>query len=150
MPEGGWAASKSDAGAAKEKKPIFGDFPKSEDSNIVWRFSRVDFQWDLLKVAEFRHGISLSKFFCKIKKFESMRVQDMFSGRPGKCYPFDDKLPPHLGERLENLGYEELSEIHCLRVGSKERIFGILEKNVFYVLWWDLEHRVWPSSKKRT
>lgn len=33
---------------------------------------------------------------------------------------------------------------------GKARIFGGLGSNVFYIVWFDLEHKIWPSGKKNT
>ena len=34
--------------------------------------------------------------------------------------------------------------------GQKARVFGAYADNVFYVVWFDLEHQIWPSFKKNT
>lgn len=34
--------------------------------------------------------------------------------------------------------------------GQKARIFGAFASNVFYIVWFDLEHEIWPSLKPNT
>lgn len=34
--------------------------------------------------------------------------------------------------------------------GQKARVYGALAKSTFYVVWFDLEHNIWPSFKKHT
>lgn len=33
---------------------------------------------------------------------------------------------------------------------SKARVFGAYYRNVFYVVWFDLEHKIWPTALKNT
>ncbi len=34
--------------------------------------------------------------------------------------------------------------------GQKARVFGVYSTGTFYIVWFDLEHEVWPSFKKFT
>lgn len=34
--------------------------------------------------------------------------------------------------------------------GQKARVFGAYADNTFYIVWFDLEHEIWPSFKKHT
>jgi hypothetical protein len=43
-----------------------------------------------------------------------------------------------------------VDELLSLRLGSKERIYGILDQGVMSVLWWDPVHEVYPVEKKHT
>lgn len=36
------------------------------------------------------------------------------------------------------------------RITAKERVWGLLVEDVFYLLWWDPEHEVCPSHLKHT
>lgn len=50
-------------------------------------------------------------------------------------------------------GISGLSPFQFSLVGindSKARIYGGYGSNVFYVVWFDLEHQIWPSFKKHT
>lgn len=33
---------------------------------------------------------------------------------------------------------------------QKARIYGALTSTIFYIVWFDLEHQIWPSIKKHT
>jgi len=33
---------------------------------------------------------------------------------------------------------------------QKARVFGAYANNTFYIIWFDLEHEIWPSFKKNT
>lgn len=41
-------------------------------------------------------------------------------------------------------------ELVQLRVGSKKRIFGIVEDGVVSIIWFDLNHEVYPVEKPHT
>ncbi|MBU0580865.1 MAG: hypothetical protein KKA19_06780 [Candidatus Margulisbacteria bacterium] len=34
--------------------------------------------------------------------------------------------------------------------GQKARVFGGYADNTFYIVWFDLEHKIWPTFKKHT
>ena len=34
--------------------------------------------------------------------------------------------------------------------GQKARVFGALARNTFYIVWFDLEHKIYPTWKKNT
>lgn len=53
-------------------------------------------------------------------------------------------------KRLEQLHQDDLEELLSLRLSGKERIWGILDRGVCTLLWWDPEHQVCPSLKKNT
>jgi hypothetical protein len=53
-------------------------------------------------------------------------------------------------DRLAEIGQDDVDELFSLRLSAKERIFGILDESVMRVLWWDPDHRVCPSPKRRT
>ena len=60
------------------------------------------------------------------------------------------KLCKDARDRLTELKLEDLEELVSLRLGGRERIWGMLEHNVLIVLWWDPFHDVCPSLKKNT
>ena len=53
-------------------------------------------------------------------------------------------------KRLVELNLDDNDELFSMRIAGKPRIFGIRDRNVFHVLWWDANHDVCPSHKKNT
>lgn len=47
--------------------------------------------------------------------------------------------------RLRFLRLDDISELISLRVNSRARVFGILDRGVLKLLWWDPRHEVCPS-----
>lgn len=58
------------------------------------------------------------------------------------------RLAPLAQERLQEMRQDDLEEMLSLRLSGKERIWGILDRGVCTLIWWDPEHQVCPSQKK--
>ena len=59
----------------------------------------------------------------------------------------DDCPNPLVKERLKQLELDDIDELFSLRLSGKERIFGILDGFILKFLWYDHEHKVWPTKK---
>lgn len=52
--------------------------------------------------------------------------------------------------------YAQLADFEAFQVallgvnGQKARLYGAYSANIFYVVWFDLEHHIWPSFKRHT
>lgn len=57
---------------------------------------------------------------------------------------------PEAQKRLAGIFNEEYQELYSLRLSGKERLWGIIEGGVFYIVWYDKHHEVCPSEKKNT
>ncbi|MEU5811199.1 hypothetical protein [Streptomyces sp. NPDC047718] len=53
-------------------------------------------------------------------------------------------------ERLAEMGRDDMTEIHRLRLMGAQRLYGFLDGNVFHVVWWDPDHKVYPWKPKNT
>ena len=53
-------------------------------------------------------------------------------------------------KRLRVIKQDDLDQLYSLRLTGKKRAWGIKERNIFWLLWWDPEHQVCPSHKKHT
>lgn len=61
-----------------------------------------------------------------------------------------DCIIPEAWKRLIALELNDYDELWRFRFGSEPRIWGLKIKSVFYVLWWDPQHKICPSPKKHT
>lgn len=58
-----------------------------------------------------------------------------------------DRVCPKAQERLRALGHESrFDELFRFRVGSRGRIWGFTRDELFFVLWWDADHQVYPTE----
>lgn len=53
-------------------------------------------------------------------------------------------------ERLQELGLDDREVIVELRLTGTQRLWALREGSMLYVLWWDLHHKVCPSTKRNT
>lgn len=115
---------------------------------LVWRFEYLDPEWPpgalKLTVAQYREAL------VKLGQFELQTVGEVWaSNTPNNVYS-TPKSPTATQNRLEELERDDEDCIHSLRLQGKYRIVGVLRSHVFYVLWIDPDHEVWPSPKKHT
>ena len=57
-----------------------------------------------------------------------------------------DRLCPEAQRRLRDLKLDDLDDLFRFRLGGKPRLWGIIHDGVFYPVWWDPEHRVYPTD----
>jgi hypothetical protein len=50
--------------------------------------------------------------------------------------------------RLEELRLDDFDELFRFRLGNMRRLWGIVDGEVFYPVWWDAEHRVYPHDRE--
>lgn len=100
------------------------------------------------------HEISannLEKVRRKLVNFESMTWQEiLYAGSKRNKIVKVWTLEEVAQRRLKKLGQKDQEDIVELGIGSKERVWGILDQAVLRLLWWDPEHLVCPSPKKHT
>jgi len=117
---------------------------------MCWRFSHVDHEgpWSFRDVD--------TDTFCwileRLANFETMTVNEVFRNgeEPGKSYDVEALPTAEARERLEAMRLSDQTKIHRLRFQGKQRLYGFLHENVFHVIWWDPEHKVWPSKLRNT
>jgi hypothetical protein len=52
--------------------------------------------------------------------------------------------------RLSEINKEDYQDLFSFRLNGKHRLWGIKERDAFYILWWDPDHTVCPSIRKHT
>ncbi len=60
------------------------------------------------------------------------------------------RLSPEAQKRLREIKQDDLDELTSLRLSGRERVWGIRESGIFHLLWWDPEHRVFPTTRQHT
>lgn len=56
------------------------------------------------------------------------------------------KICTEAQKRLAELQQDDLEEIFRFRVSGKKRLYGIVISHWFWVLWWDPEHKIYPTE----
>ena len=123
---------------------------ETSDQRICWRFCHVDHDgpWGFGAV----DGDRLRWLMERLAQFESMTVNEIFNngGYPGKDYDVHRIPTPAALARLEELQLADMTKIWCLRLQGEPRLYGFLVGHAVHVVWWDPEHRIWPSRLKHT
>jgi hypothetical protein len=130
-----------------------GYFPPEGDvgTRMSWRFGFVDHEgpWSFEEVS--------APEFCsvlrKLRDLESMTVSEVFSGsgQPGKDYTISEIPNGAAYLRLEEMGLADMTKMSALRLGGESRLWGFRhDRSIFYIVWWDPRHEIWPSRKKHT
>lgn len=121
------------------------------DINPSWRVNRIElagpFGWQTLDANQ------LEKIRERLHGFESMRWREILvdARKQNHLIPLGElskEAVARLDERFA--GRLDVDELLSLRVQARERIWGILDRGVCELLWWDPYHQVCPSLLRNT
>jgi len=125
------------------------DYYKTQ--NPIWSFKMFDktgSDWPICK----KNQDSIECIIEKLISYEGMtwaEIDKASGGRKaGNNSHFENvsKLAKEAQRRWRELNLEEYSEVYSLRLQGTHRLFGILHGNVFNVIWYDNNHRIYGMS----
>ncbi len=133
--------------ASDLKKPKLAGPPSIDGRYLAWRFSNADlegpFSWGQISDAD-RQTV-----WNRLREFEKMTVNELKSA--GSHHSVSQQnMSRNAKDRLRELQMDDLEELHSFRIDGKARLWCIKHENIYAVLWWDPEHKVYPVSKKHT
>jgi hypothetical protein len=106
------------------------------DPESRWSFGRIG-ENDLLALLD------------RVKSFETMTWTEI--ERSSNHYIDPELMDKDARDMLAEMRLDDMKDhLFSLRIGAKERLWGIRSEGVFEVLWWDPNHEVCPSKKKHT
>jgi hypothetical protein len=86
----------------------------------------------------------------KCKEWERTPANQLFTGSGHKPILFEN-LCAEAQRRLRDIELEEYDgQWWELRLTGQRRIWGVRQRHVFYVVWWDPGHTACPAPKKYT
>ena len=132
----------------KAKKQLADREPKSFDrTHVQWSFRCFDnYDWS----EENHKTVPFTEIAGQMRSYESM-TWGQIRGRPKHDHPIQRyRIITEAQNRLRELGLDDYDELWRFRFGGKLRLWGLRMGSVFHVLWWDPQHRVYPSPKKYT
>jgi len=123
--------------------------PNSDHEKLSWQIRILDFDglwgWGEMdaKTLKYVHQ--------KLAQFETMTWAEINNPNTG-CHPIKVRdLCSEAQKRLLEIKVIEFEEeLFSLRLSGKERLWGIRERHIFKILWWDPRHEVYPVDKKHT
>lgn len=124
--------------------------PPDPDQKLLILFSKLDLEspWCLTGITQQDH-LNLLR---QVRDYETMTVHEVFAGlqQRGQKYPLESLPNSDALARLAEVKLDDRDEIVRLRITGEQRLYGFLEGQRFYALWWDPNHEIWPSKKKHT
>lgn len=134
---------------SSSKTPLSTEYPDFWDSNPSRQIGVLQvkgpFGWsgldekNLLKIRE------------KLASLETMAWREiLIKGKKQHHMIRVSALSKENQKRLRETGQHDIDRLVSLKVGGRERIYGILNKASRRLLWWDPDHQVYPSRKKHT
>ena len=128
---------------AKEAKKAFN--PDSYlEMNPSWRVAMLElcdpYGWHELSLQDVRTVRD------RLSAFERMTWREILIDAAHQNHHIPlERLSREAQNRLEELG-QEVDELLSLRVSGAERVFGILDREVFRIIFWDPDHRICPVN----
>lgn len=135
-------------------KPTGGKQPRgakkaelSEELGLVWNCEIFDsggqWSWNTLDARTWWREIIRG-----VLSFNSMKWSEILGDRHHEVNV--GRIIKAAQDRLREIGQQDIESLVSLALSGTKRIWGIRDRNVFKVLWWDPEHEVCPSMKKHT
>lgn len=132
---------------AQAKVPRGLSVDQSASQPFNWNLDIVDmegpFGWHLSEVAAL-----LQMVFPRLKSLETMTWGQI--PETGSHAIEVASLCKEAQDRLVQLGLEEYDSVYSIRLQGRPRLFGIKDRAMLRVLWWDPEHAICPAELKHT
>lgn len=133
-----------------EKIPRGGEKADSTNNEVIsWHFGLIDNDgpWPCRVI----DGESLwTRIHTRMSDFETMEWGEILRDKHSHHFVKTSRLIPLAQRRLEELQQDDISHLFSLRISGEERVWGIRDRHILKVLWWDPNHEVCPSNLKRT
>lgn len=113
----------------------------------VWRFSIMDFGGPF-GCNDITPDQAIS-IHARLSSFESMTWNELERKNDHHLIA-TCKLSKEARARLNAIDQDDIEHLYSLRISSTERVWGIRDRHVLKLLWWDPEHKVYPVDKKHT
>ena len=129
-----------------KKRPSVAD-PTVGAGRFSWRLGRLDRDFPKAWVLD---AAWLNRIHGFLSGLETMTLAEACqSGAKAKVIRVKD-MPAEAQRYLRATRRDDTAELVELILGNKPRIWGIQIGPVCYILWWDPDHEVWPSTLRYT
>lgn len=118
------------------------------NKNPSWRFSKCD-EWHEKWSPYLIIRSDSEGFISKLKNFEDRLWSDIINDRERNHFIEIHKLAKCAQQRSNEI-HLFCDELFSLRLSGKERLFGMVDDGVFYIVWYDKDHEICPAPKKHT
>ena len=117
----------------------------------LWAFQRCDFdhpEWGMACNADM-----LNKVFKYLSGLESQSWGEILSATSGRKHNTRNhliqliRLDTKAQKRASEINIDEFDGLYSIATQSLMRIWGLITNGVFYVIWFDPKHEIYPTSK---
>ncbi len=135
-----------------DKTPKLKESPPSDaKAQFKWRVADryIDYYYDKLGWCNCESPVVLLKDVVKeLQDYEGLNWQTIREkSTHNPPWKFHD-LPVYLQKRLIDTKLDYLSELYQLALDSECRIWGVKDIATFFLIWYDPDHKFWPTKAK--
>ena len=115
------------------------------DQRPLWAFGRFDNagDWCWSKIGESDAMLMVQR----LKGYEGMTWTQIQQARHNHFIE-PREIIPKAQRRLRDLGRGETDALFSMSLGGKIRLWGVRRDGVFFALWWDPNHEIYPTKPK--
>ncbi len=133
------------------KKPRYESNPEDANrKNPVWSVVLFDTGGPWGRERCERDGALWNDIFPKMRNYESMTWGEILQDRKRNHSVNVEQLLKEARKRLTDLKLDDIEELFRFRLTGEQRVWGIREREVFRILWWDPDHEICPSPLRNT
>ena len=119
-----------------------------DDTNFKWRvhnsyidYDHQQFGWRKVKIIHF-----LRKIVQLLQSYEGLKWHEV--KRKPHCHPWGlDEIPKECYSRLKERQID-IEQLFQIGLGNKPRIIGYKTRSIFYLMWYDPDHKFCPTKAK--
>ena len=130
----------------KQTKEILG-ITAIEDKHLAWRFNKSDhggpFSCDKMSATD-RKDV-----WNRMSQFEQMTAGDLKNADSNHGVA-PQRMSKEARDRLRELQLDDQEKFWAFHINNKRRFWCIKYENIYALLWWDPEHKVYLTPKKNT
>ena len=119
-----------------------------------WMFQRCDFdhsKWGMLC-----NSGKLTDFFRYLSNLECQKWGEILTDKSGRRsntrnhhIPLTDIIR-EAQKRATEINVDEFDDLCSIAVSGRMRVWGYIIDGLFYIIWFDPEHEIYPSEKRHT
>lgn len=119
-----------------------------DEANFKWRTNWIDLDgpWGFQHAD---HDCTWKQLIPRLHQYEDRTWGEIFGGKSTSDHP----MPVHRTERLaqqrlKDIGKSDFDTLYQINIRGKIRLWGIRDRGIFYVMWYDPNHTVYIQVKK--
>jgi hypothetical protein len=119
-----------------------------DSQQIAWHLRGLDLGGPFGWAGVLQHE-GFAELFGALSAFETMTWAEIKANNSSHSVRVD-LLSKAARDRLVEIEQDDVEELFSLRISGRRRVWGIQDRHILRLLWWDPEHEVFPTSPKHT